>query len=83
MVLIRPNVSENPRFLKFDLDMLIVILIFFSSIDAKKDGEIKERQRSTPVQNCENSFQQYNAAYNSTVVLDKSADGRYGRFRLD
>ena len=63
--------------------MRIVILLFLNILNCKKDADIQERQRLAPVQNCEVSFRQYNAAYNSTILLDQSTDGRYGRFSLN
>lgn len=81
-MLIKPNFSKNLRFATFDFfDMFILILPFFTSINGKNNGEIRERHRTAPVQDCEKSFQTYNTEYNSTVLLDQSADGRYGRFR--
>jgi len=61
--------------------MLIMILLFFTCINGKNIGEIMERHRTAPVQDCKKSFETYNTEYNSTVLLDRSADGRYGRFR--
>ena len=61
--------------------MLIPILLFLTGINGKNNAEIRERHRTAPVQDCEKSFETYNTDYNSTVLLDQSADGRYGRFR--